>query len=90
MCATANQDRYEGQWQDDCKHGDGTFFYIAKVMHVSASYPAGLTMLTTCRTSATRVPGRTALPSVVSFLLLMKLLPLELACLRSNSRMWLA
>lgn len=26
----ANGDLYEGHWEDDAKHGSGTFFYMAK------------------------------------------------------------
>lgn len=27
-CSTANENRYEGQWKDDKKHGKGKFFYL--------------------------------------------------------------
>lgn len=26
----ANGDMYEGHWEDDVKHGSGTFFYMSK------------------------------------------------------------
>ena len=30
LCA-ANKNRYEGEWEGDLKHGEGTFYYVNKV-----------------------------------------------------------
>ena len=29
-CILANENRYEGSWKDDKKHGEGKFFYLNK------------------------------------------------------------
>ena len=57
----ANQNRYEGEWQDDLKHGEGVFFYLDKVRLHDACAPSKAAEGSRCAASLPLAPVR--LPS---------------------------